>query len=160
MPNQESSTLGDRAQELLAVSGNCAQSSFAVLAEHLGIDAAGTLKALTPFPGIALRGETCGAVVGSVMAIGMVLGRDRLDDYPGMRPSLAVARRFCRSFENQFGGTACQEVLQQGLGDTFDLASTEGVAAYLGAGGHEHCSIVVAHSVQTAADMLAEPAGF
>jgi len=155
MTDQESSAHGDRARELLAVSGNCAQSSFAALAEHLDIDAADTLKALTPFPGIALRGETCGAVVGSVMAIGILLGRERLDDYPGMRPSLAAARRFCRSFENQFGGTACDEVLQQGLGGGFDLASADGTASYLAAGGHEHCSNVVAQSVQTAAEMIA-----
>ena len=154
MPGQESSSLGQRARELLATSSNCAQSSFAALAEHLDIDASDTLKALTPFPGIALRGETCGAVVGSVMAIGMVLGRERLDDYPGMRPSLAVARRFCRSFEDQFGGTTCHEVLQQGLGGEFDLASPDGTAAYLAAGGHEHCSKVVAHSVQNAAEMI------
>jgi len=147
-----------RAQELLAMSGNCAQSSFAALAEHLELESGSTLKALTPFPGIALRGETCGAVVGSLLAIGMVLGRDRLDDQPGMRQSLAVARRFCRAFEAQFGGTSCRVVLEQALGGDFDLASPEGFAAYIQAGGHQHCSEVVGHSVATTAEMIHEAA--
>ncbi len=136
------------------MSGNCAQSSFAALAEHLDLDSDSTLKALTPFPGIALRGETCGAVVGSLMAIGMVLGRDRLDDQPGMRRSLSAARRFCRDFEAEFGGTSCCDVLEQGLGGEFDLASPEGLAAYAQADGHMHCSGVVGHSVSTAAKMI------
>ena len=143
-----------RAQELLAVSGNCAQSSFAALAEHLDLDSGSTLKALTPFPGIALRGETCGAVIGSLMSIGMVLGRDQLDDQPGMRRSLAAARRFCRAFETQFGGTSCREVLERELGGDFDLARPEGFAENVQAGGHQHCARVVGYSVATAAEMI------
>ena len=155
MPDQEASSLGDRARQIMAISGNCAQSCFAALTEHLGVDADDTLKALTPFPGgIALRGETCGAVVGSLMAIGVMLGRDRLDDQPGMQPSLAAAREFCRSFETKFGGTSCREVLREGLGGEFDLASSDGLAAYVEAGGHRHCSDVVDHSVVTAAKMI------
>jgi len=55
-----------------------------------------TLKALTPFPGIALRGETCGAVIGPLMAIGLVYGRDDLGDWKGYLASLPPSRRFCR----------------------------------------------------------------
>lgn len=158
MPDQEALPISLRARELLAMSGNCAQSSFAALAEHLELDADDTLKALTPFPGIAVRGETCGAVIGSVMAIGMVLGRDRLDDQPAMGPSLATARRFCRDFEAKFGGTSCRVVLEQALGAEFDLARPEGIAAYALADGHRHCSGVVGHSVATAAKMIEEAA--
>jgi len=150
--------ISHRAQELFAKSGNCAQSAFAALAEHLELESDSTLKALTPFPGIALRGETCGAVVGSVMAIGMVLGRDRLDDQSGMQQSLATARRFCRAFESRFGGTSCRVILEQALGEDLDLASPEGLAAYLQAGGHQHCSEVVGHSVSTTAEMIHEAA--
>jgi len=148
--------IGRLAQELLATSGNCAQSSFGALAEHLELDSASTLKALTPFPGIALRGETCGAVIGSLMAIGMVLGRDRLDDQQGMQRSLAAARRFCSAFETQFGGTSCRVILYQALGSDFDLANPDGLNAYVKAGGYQHCSEVVSHSAVTAAKMIEE----
>jgi len=154
MADQHDPQIAQRARELVSVSGNCAQSSFAALAEHLGLQSGSTLKALTPFPGIALRGETCGAVVGSLMAIGMVLGRDRLDDQPGMRRSVAAARRFCRAFEAEFGGTSCRMILEQGLGSAFDLARPEGIAAYLEAGGPQHCSEVVSRSVVIAAEVI------
>ena len=61
---------------LLLESGNCAQTAFAVLQERFDLDGGQVLRALTAFPGIALRGETCGAVTGSLMALGLVCGRD------------------------------------------------------------------------------------
>ena len=64
--------LAQRARDILLESGNCAQTSFAVLQEEFDLDAGEVLRALTPFPGIALRGETCGAVVGCLMALGLV----------------------------------------------------------------------------------------
>lgn len=154
MADQEEPQVARRARELLELSGNCAQSSFAALAEHLRFDPGSTLKALTPFPGIALRGETCGAVTGSLMAIGMVLGRDRLDDGPGMQPSVKAARRFCRAFDEEFGGTPCRVVLERGLGGTFDLTRPEEVAAYVAAGGPGLCSRLVGRSVVLAAEAI------
>jgi len=154
MAVQQDPPVAQRARELLALSENCAQSSFAALAEHLGFDAGSTLKALTPFPGIALRGETCGAVTGSLMAIGMVLGRDRLDDQPGMQPSVKAARRFCRAFEAEFGGTPCRVVLEQGLGSAFDFTRPEGGAAYMEAGGPALCSRIVGRSVVLAVEAI------
>jgi len=62
------SQLEQKVKEYLKISGNCAQTSFLALQEQFGLDDGSILKALTVFPGIALRGETCGAVVGSLMA--------------------------------------------------------------------------------------------
>jgi C_GCAxxG_C_C family probable redox protein len=155
MAIQPDPPVAQRARELLALSENCAQSSFAALAEHLGFDAGSTLKALTPFPGgIALRGETCGAVTGSLMAIGMVLGRDRLDDRPGAQPSIQAARHFCRAFEEEFGGTPCRVILERALGGTFDFTRPEGGAAYMEAGGPALCSRLVGRSVLLAVEAI------
>src|SRR3989339_1805983 len=85
--------ISDDAHQILLRSGNCAQTSFLVLKEQFNLDDGMILKALTPFPGIALRGETCGAVVGSLMAIGLVFGRDDLEDWHGYIASLPPARR-------------------------------------------------------------------
>ena len=74
------STISAKAIELLKECGNCAQTSFAILNEEHDLDGDQILKALTPFPGIALRGETCGAVTGSLMALGLVYGRENLKD--------------------------------------------------------------------------------
>ena len=83
----QSATL-DRAKALLLESGNCAQTSFAILNEVFDLGGEQILKALTPFLGIALRGETCGAVIGSLMALGLVYRRDDLTDWKGYIGSL------------------------------------------------------------------------
>src|SRR4030067_3367544 len=111
----DSETLSEATLERLAKSArdtltrcrNCAQSSFAVLQQEFDLEGGPILKALTPFPGIALRGETCGAVVGCLMAIGLVYGRDRLDDWKGYNASLSPSRRFCARFEEVHGSTSC-----------------------------------------------------
>ena len=61
--------LEQKVKEYLRISGNCAQTSFLALQEQFGLEDGSILKALTVFPGIALRGETCGAVVGCLMAL-------------------------------------------------------------------------------------------
>jgi len=90
--------LSQKVRDLLLQCGNCAQTTFFVLREEFDLDGQEILKALTPFPGLALRGETCGAVTGSLMAIGLVFGRDSLDDWKGYTSSLRSARHFCKRF--------------------------------------------------------------
>ena len=104
--------LNQKVTETLDRSKNCAQTSFAVLQEEFDLEGGPILKALTPFPGIALRGETCGAVIGCLMAIGLVYGRDDLDDWKGYLASLPPSRRFCRRFEEEHGSTACADLLE------------------------------------------------
>jgi C_GCAxxG_C_C family probable redox protein len=150
------SSVVDRAKELLLSSGNCAQTSFAILNEDFDLEAEQILKALTPFPGIALRGETCGAVIGSLMALGLVYGRDDMTDWKGYIGSLPSARRFCRQFEDQNGSTACAAILQDKLGQTFDLADQAQALEYANAGGPDACSEVVASAIAIASNGLAK----
>jgi C_GCAxxG_C_C family probable redox protein len=140
--------------DTLERSGNCAQTSFAVLQEEFGLDGRQILRALTPFPGIALRGETCGAVVGSLMALGLVFGREDLSDWDGYIASLPVARRFCRRFEKENSSTACGSILEAKLGKKFNLADAGEATEYLSAGGREVCGAVIISAVQIAAELI------
>jgi C_GCAxxG_C_C family probable redox protein len=151
----QSAILG-RAKELLLESGNCAQTSFSILNDEFDLGGELILKALTPFPGIALRGETCGAVIGSLMALGVVYGRDDLTDFKGYIGSLPSARRFCRQFEEENGSTACAAILQEKLGQNFDLADQVQALEYASAGGPEACSEVVASAITIASKGLAK----
>jgi hypothetical protein len=90
--------LASKAREILKESGNCAQTSFVIPQEEFDLDGDQILRALTPFPGIALRGETCGAVSGCLMAFALEFGRDDLRDLRGYIGSLRSARRFCMRF--------------------------------------------------------------
>ena len=146
----------ERTNDLLLKSGNCAQTSFAILNDDFDLDGSQILKALTAFPGIALRGETCGAVIGSLMALGVVYGREDMTDWEGYIGSLPSARRFCKRFEDLYGSMACAAILQEKLGRNFDLADQVQAIQYAGAGGPEACSKVVASAISIAAEELAK----
>lgn len=154
----QQSRLAQRAKEILSISGNCAQTAFAVLQEEFDLEGSQILRALTPFPGIALRGETCGAVTGCLMALGLVYGRDELDDWRGYIASLPSTRRFCRRFEEQHGSTACARILEGKLGRTFDLADRTEALEYAASGGPEACAEVVASAVLIASQAIAKKA--
>ncbi len=151
---QHDEALADKAKATLTRCGNCAQASFAVLQGEFDLEGGAILKALTPFPGIALRGETCGAIVGSLMAIGIVYGREDLDDWKGYIGSLPSARRFCRAFEAAHGSTACATILRAKLGRKFNLADQAGAVEYASAGGPGVCGEVVASAVLLAAGII------
>lgn len=142
------------AAQLLAESGHCAQTSFSVLNDYFELDGANTLKALTPMPGIALRGEVCGAVTGALMALGIVFGRDQLNDLAGFQRSLPPARAFCRLFESQQGSIQCGDILEQEFGRRFDLAKRRDFVDYLRCGGADKCRTVVQSAVRIAAEQI------
>jgi len=56
------------------------------LQEHFNLGNAEVLKAATVMPDIALRGDTCGAVIAGIMAPGLTFGRE--------------SRRSCRRLEH------------------------------------------------------------
>ena len=147
-------TIEERAKEILNISGNCAQSSFAALQEQFDLGSEDILKALTPFPGLALRGEACGAVVGSLMALGLVYGRDELNNQRGYLVCISIARKFCSEFEGEFGSTSCSEILKNRMGKTYDLANANESKRYLLDGGKETCGEVIAQAVKLAAKLI------
>ncbi len=151
---EQRTAAAQRAKDTLLECGNCAQSSFAALQETFDLDGDPILKALTPFPGIALRGETCGAVVGCLMAIGLVYGRERLDDWPGFIVSLRPARQFCRQFENIHGSTSCANLLAARMGRPYNLANPGDALVYANAGGPQVCGEIVMSAVEIAAEII------
>ena len=154
-PNIQMS-ISQKVKDLLMESGNCAQTSFAILSEIHNLDGAQILRALTPFPGIALRGETCGAVIGSMMALGLVYGRDDLSDWKGYINSLPSTRRFCSKFEEENHSTACADILNEKLGRNYDLANRVEAIEYAQSGGPEACVAVVASAVAIASEGIAK----
>jgi C_GCAxxG_C_C family probable redox protein len=144
----------ERVKEILDLSGNCAQTTFAALQEQYGLDGEEILKALTVFPGLALRGEVCGAVVGALMALGLVYGRKDISDKRAYTASLPSARRFCSQFEEEFGSTSCSEILHRSMGKKYNLADPVEAREYLAAGGQKKCGVVVVNAVTIAGKLL------
>ena len=137
---------------------HCAQASFLTLQEVFGLEGGSIIKALTPLPGIAERGETCGAVTGSLMALGLIFGRDRVDDWAAWRACLVPAREFCARFERDQGSTQCGDLLEKHFGRRFNLGDPADLARFQSAqpGPTEVCGGVVSRAVRMAAAVILE----
>jgi C_GCAxxG_C_C family probable redox protein len=100
---------------------NCAQSVLAAFGNDLGTDSVTVLKISTAFGGgIAGMGQTCGAVTGALMAIGLRFGMARGEDKDAKEKTRGVGRELIRHFELTFGSTTCRELLG------CDLSTPEG----------------------------------
>jgi C_GCAxxG_C_C family probable redox protein len=137
-------------------SRHCAQTAFKSLAEQFGFENDAIMKALTPMPGIGERGETCGAITGSMMALGMVYGRERLEDWETYRASLVPANKLCQRFEEIYGSTRCGDVVECEFGKRYNLMDPEELAEFQSAGATIICTDVVRTAVQIAAELILE----
>lgn len=91
---------------------NCAQSVFTPFARLAGLDPALALRLATPLGGgIARRGEQCGALMGGVLVIGLLAGRERLEDVAGGDRCIALTRRLIDDFLATQGALRCQDLL-------------------------------------------------
>jgi C_GCAxxG_C_C family probable redox protein len=146
------STIERLALSKLAETQNCAQSSFFALEQHFGLEGGPMLRALSPFPGIALRGETCGAVTGAMLALGLVFGTD--DGSGDLSTTFAPTREFCQRLEELKGSLQCADLLEQGIGRSIDFTSPIELREYSASGGPAYCAGIVTTAVQIAAEII------
>lgn len=150
--------LASKVEETLPMCGNCAQTAFLSLQEEFDLGGEEILKALTPFPGIALRGETCGAVTGGLMILGLVYGRDKenLNNWQAYLRSLPPTRKFCHRFVQEFGSTMCGQIIEAEFGRSFDLADPVEAMQWFECGAVEKCGRVIKKGVELAAEIILE----
>lgn len=115
-----------KAEKFMPKFMSCAQVSFAALNEQFNFKADSFLPALLPFAGgVAAKGETCGAVVGSMSAIGLFFEsmNQKGKQMPGA--SIRFGGLFFDRFEKEFGSTRCKEVIKHQYGRYLDLNKPE-----------------------------------
>jgi len=146
--------LDEKVKMIMASSYHCAQTAFLVLKEQFNLDDGEILKALTPLPGLGEKGLTCGAITGSLMALGLVFGRENLDDWETYRASLKPAGELIDRFKEEQGSTDCCDIIETEFGEKYDLLDPEDHAEYVQAGATEKCGLVVQRAVRIAADII------
>ena len=148
--------LDQKVDQYMHISYNCAQSSFLALKEQFGLAGDDVLKALTPLTGIAERGETCGAIIGSLMVFGLIYGRGKnnLGDWDTYRKSLVPSGKFCELFEKKYGSTMCCNIQHKKYGRCFHLIRPEDLKEFQEAGATDKCSTVVQSAVNIAANII------
>lgn len=125
----------------------CSQAVLLALQEEFGIGNEEAFKAATVLSGgVARHGETCGALLGALMGLGLVAGREKMEDTQAYRdamvPSAEIIDRFKEELKKQFGfegeldGTLCRQIHEKIYGRAFDMCDPEDYQAFLQAGGH------------------------
>ena len=74
--------------------------------------------------GMGKQGEVCGAVSGGVMALGLVYGRQEVEDKQARELAYAKTTDFIHRFTNINGDLRCRDLLN------VDLSSDEGLQTY------------------------------
>jgi C_GCAxxG_C_C family probable redox protein len=100
---------------------NCSQAVLASFSGDMGMDEKTAIKIASAFGGgIARNGETCGAVTGALMAIGLKhFNTDLLPDEAKMHV-YSLSNRFMQEFKTRNGSVKCKELLG------VDLSTDEG----------------------------------
>lgn len=97
----------------------CSQSVFTSFSEELGLDRETASKIATPFGGgMSRMGETCGAVTGAFMAIGLKHGNMsnwKADD-PQKDKAYDLTKRFVQEFTSIHGSIKCSDLLGCNIG--------------------------------------------
>ncbi len=101
---------------------NCAQSVLYAWAPEFGLAEETALKVACGLgAGIARRGQTCGAVTGAILVLGMRHGRGEHDDRTATERTYQKIQEFMAGFEQKLGACDCRLLLQG-----CDLRTTEG----------------------------------
>lgn len=87
-----------------AAGGQCAQCTLVPWADGLGYDEEELMRMAAAFAGGMFRGDTCGAVTGALMALGLAFGDD-------MALTAEKTAQFQAAFTERFGSTICREIL-------------------------------------------------
>lgn len=101
---------------------NCSQTVFSLFATELGIDEKTSLKISSGFGGGMACAETCGAVTGSYMVIGMKHGHSTSDPDEKAKTKLLI-QRFNEKFKKEHGSLICKNLTG------FDISTPEGAIA-------------------------------
>jgi C_GCAxxG_C_C family probable redox protein len=100
---------------------NCAQSVLAAYCSDFGVDRESALRIAGAFGGgIAGTGETCGAVTGALMAIGLKYGMTDPHNLQAKEKTKELGRKFLEVFVSTYGSSKCRDLLG------CDLSTQEG----------------------------------
>lgn len=116
---------------------NCAQTVFGLFAPELGIEEKTALKIASGFGGGMACAETCGAVTGAYMVIGLKHGHAVSDPIKKAETKIQI-QKFNEKFKRKFGSLVCKELTG------FDISKPDGSAAAQNAGVFEiRCPVFI-----------------
>lgn len=113
---------------------NCAQAVLSSYSEELGMSKEQAFKASCAFgAGMGRMGETCGAVSGAYMVLGLKYGKYKQEDEAAKTKTYDLTREFAARFRARNGSTLCRELLGHDIGtpDGFKAIKEKGLTTTL-----------------------------
>jgi C_GCAxxG_C_C family probable redox protein len=106
------SSRSDAAIQCFNNSFNCSQSVLGAFCEDLGLDKEMAFKLACGFgSGMGCTGETCGAVAGAVMAIGLKYGQSKPGQIEDKFKTYALVKEFAKRFCEAYGSLKCTDLI-------------------------------------------------
>jgi len=111
----------------------CAESVLKAVAEYKGIESVLIPRIASGFcGGVANTGGMCGAVLGGIMALNIIYGRDKPDEDKTI--NYQKIQKLIKDFESKFGSTNCPGLIG------CDLSTEEGKQKFSDLNLHQKCS--------------------
>lgn len=129
---------------------NCSQAIFSTYSEQLGLEKETALKIACPFgSGMGRMGETCGAVTGAYMLIGLKYGKYLPEDNQAKEKSFQLLKEFTDKFNEIHGSISCRDLLK------YDMRTEEGLTHIKEHGLWDSlCPIFIRDAAQMVEEML------
>lgn len=91
---------------------SCSQALFSTYGTKFGMNRELTLRISAAFGGgMSWMGETCGAVTGAFMVIGLNCGNIKAKDEEAKRKTYEVVTEFVHRFSSRHGSIKCKDIL-------------------------------------------------
>ena len=118
---KDMTTRSDRAVAYFKEGFSCSQAVLASFAVENGLSVEQALKVAGAFGGgMGRMGDTCGAVTGAFLVIGLKYGKTRIDDEPSKEKTYRLVQEFAKRFRSRHGSIVCRDLLG------CDLSTPEG----------------------------------
>jgi C_GCAxxG_C_C family probable redox protein len=97
---------------------SCSQSIAAAFGPEMGLERTLALRVAAGLGGgLASSGQTCGAVSGALLIIGLKYGRIEADDEEAKEKTYRLGGEFLERFGSHAGSTVCRELLGYDVSD-------------------------------------------
>ncbi len=166
MSNEEKTKIIQEIEETASFNAGqfrgCSQWPLYALQKHLNLENVDIFRSASALAGgVAGNGEFCGALLGSIMAIGLIYGRETLEPMETSVPyaeAMERSNRMCDEFKKEFGSYRCSDVHKLIFGRSFDLRNPEGKKEFFSNPNITKCADVVIKKVaRLAAIAILEP---
>jgi C_GCAxxG_C_C family probable redox protein len=109
---------------------NCSQALLSTYGPKFELDTDLALKIASPFgAGMGRMSETCGAVTGALMVLGLRSGRTKIEDKDAQEKVYKLVTEFVERFKQRNGTMLCKELLGYDLSkpEQLKMAREKGV---------------------------------